>query len=327
MGNSTNNVDGFNNPILTDIYQGYSVPGSSFIRDAILPKMSVNVHTADGRKMLSTATDILRIINNVRIGRAKTAEIEVGTSKELLYKTEEHALKVMINKSDAKDYSASIEEGMRLAKIDYTEWLKEVQMLAREKALADVVFNADTYTNSEALSGTGQWSDYVNSNPKSDIKSARQTARGAAQVEINTAAMGIEVFETLEDHPILKKTNGIAPDGTVAVRSLNEAEVAKAIGIDKIVVGNVWYDNAKFGQTSSMTQLWGNYCALMYTNPNPTPSIKEKSFGYSFTLQDAVVDEYDVQDPKDASYVRVIEEYDDVILEEKAGYLFSTVVA
>jgi len=328
MGNSTNKVtDAFNNPILTRIYQGYQVPGSAFIRDSILPKLMVNVHTADGRKMLTTSTDILRILNNVRIGRAKTAEIEVGTTKATLYKTEEHALKVMITKSDAKDYSASIEEGFQLAKVDYTQWLKEVQMLAREKALADVVFATGTYTNRTALSGSNQWSDYVNSTPKADVKTARQTVRGAAQAEINTAVMGIDVFEVLEDHPILKKTNGVAPDGTVPVVSLTKAQVAKALGIDNIVVGNVWYDASKFGQTMSMTQLWGKFCALMYTNPSPSPSIREKSFGYSFTLQDAMLDEYTVEDPKGAMYVRVIEEYDDVILEEKTGYLYSSVVA
>ena len=329
MGNESSNriKDRFNNPILTRIYQGYQIPGSAFIRDQILPKLMVNVHTADGRKMLTTSTDILRIINNVRVGRSKTAEIEVGTTKARLYKTEEHSLKIMVTKSDGKDYSADWREGMELAKVDFTQWLKEVQMLAREKAVADVVSSASTFTNSTALSGSNQWNDYVNSNPKANIKTARQTVRGAAQAEINTAVMGIDVFEVLEDHPFLKKTNGVAPDGTVAVRSLTEAEVAKALGIDRLVIGNVWYDNSKFGNDMSMTQLWGKFCSLLYTNPSPTPSVREKSFGYSFTLQDAIVDEYTVDDPKDAMFIRVVEEYDDVILEEKAGYIYSTAIA
>jgi len=49
--------------------------------------------------------------------------------------------------------------------------------------------------------------------------------------------------------------------------------------------------------------------------------------GYSFVLDDAEVDSYDNTDPKYSKFVRMEEEYDDVLLDVTAAYYIDAVVA
>lgn len=314
-------------PILTRIYRGYS-PEGRFIHDQILPKVSVQSDTAQARAWASTALDPLRIHNNVIVGKSKTPEITVEMTKAALYKTERHGLKIGITKEDGKEYNKQdYIAGMAEAKIDYTEMLKWAQELGKEYALAVALFNTGTFTYNTTLAGSDQWNNYSTSDPIKDVRTAKTSVYTYSGELANVGITSQEVMFILQSHPQLRAINGVGPTGTVPVRDLTELEVAKAFGLDKIIVGKVKYESAMLGQTSSLTNIWGKYFLVAYVNPNPQPKKWQRSLGYSFVLDEPVMDTWPENDPKFVEYIRVEEEYDDVILDESTGYLLAAVIA
>jgi len=323
-----NNISVQNNPVLTEVYRGYVPEDQDFIQEQIFPTISVGSETGDIIDLGTTAEDFLRIHNTITVGRTKTPEIKVDMSKSTAYKCEKNGLKILITEEDGnemnnKDWRAGKEE----AKIMFTEFLKTCIMIGREYALASALFNTSNFTNYTTLTGADQFSDFVNSDPIGAARTARQTIRAAIGKKPNVCIMGETVFSYLQDHPQIKRTNGVAPDGTVPVRSLTEAEVAKALGVTKVIVGGAQYETKKLGITSSRSDIWGKYMLFAYINPSPKPRKFQLSLGYKFEQYAHEVDDWDVIDPKNASYVRSQGKYDDVLLDETAGYLIAGAVA
>jgi len=313
--------------VLTTLYRGYMPQDQNFIHDQILPKIKVGAKDGQVINSGSTSQEFLKVYHTITIGRSKTPEFNVQLSKADAWHTEKHSLKIMVTKDDGQKFSNSNwRAGMRDAEIMFTKMLKTAVAIGKEYAIAEALFSTTNISNNVTLTGADQWSDYVNSDPIGDVRTAKASIRSKAHMKANTMIMGIEVFEYIQDHPQIKRTNGIGPDGTVAVRSLTEAEVAKAFGVAKLIVGDVQYETAIKGQTSSLSEVWGKGVLLAYINPSPQAEEFQKSLGYSFVLDEAEVDSYDTKDPKYAKYVRKEEEYDDVILDETAAYYIDTVV-
>jgi len=323
-----NNIAILPDNVLTNLYRGYMPQESNFIHDSILPKIKVG--SKDGQVINSgtTSQEFLKIYHDIIIGRSKSPEINVQLSKADAWHTMKHSLKIMVTKDDGQKFSnADWRTGMRDAEIMYTKMLKTAVNIGKEYALASALFSTSNITKNTTLTGANRWSDFVNSDPIGDVRTGKTSVRTYSHMKANTGVMGVEVFEIIQDHPQIKKTNGVLPDGTVPVRSLTEAEVAKAFGLDRILVGNVQYESAIKGATSSLAEVWGKGFLLAYVNPNPQPEEFQKSLGYSFVLDEPEVDTYDNEDPKYSKFVRVEEEYDDVILDDTAAYYIHTVVA
>jgi len=297
----------------------------------ILPTIPVKSETGDIINLGTTASDMLRIHNNVSFGRSKTPEITFSVEKATAYKCVKRGLKTLITEEDGNKYAdqqagEDWRAGKERAKLVFTKMLKTAIMLGREVALANAVFNTSNFTNYVTLTGADQLSDFVNSDPIGLARTARNTIRKAIGMYPNTAIMGPDVYEYLVDHTQLKKTNGIGPTGTVQVQSLTKEQLAVALKVDKIIVGTAQYETKKLGETSVRSDVWGKYILFAYINPSPTPEEFQLSLGYKFEQYSNEVDDWDLIDPKNASFVRSQGKYDDVILDEKAGYLVAGAV-
>jgi hypothetical protein len=323
-----NNITIMPDEVLTTVFRGYLPKDKNFIHDEVLPKISVGSKDGQVINTGTTSQEFLKVYHDIIIGRSKSPEINVQLTKADAWHTEKHSLKIMVTKDDGLKFSnTDWRAGMRDAEIMYTKMLRSAVLVGKEYALANALFSATNITNNTTLSGANQWSDFVNSDPIGDVRTAKQSVRSNSHMRANVAIMGIEVFEIIQDHPQIKKTNGVLPDGTVPVRSLTEAEVAKAFGVEKLIVGDVQYEQAIKGATSSLAEVWGKGVLIAYVNQDPQPQEFQRSLGYSFVLDDAEVDTFPNDDPKYSSFVRVEEEYDDVILDESAAYYIAAAVA
>ena len=323
-----NNITIMPDEVLTTLFRGYMPQDQNFIHDQVLPRITVGAKDGQVINSGTTSQEFLKIYHDVIIGRSKSPEINVQLTKSDAWHTEKHSLKIMVTKDDGQKFSNSDwKAGMRDAEIMYTKMLKTAVNVGKEYALASAIFNTTKITNNTTLTGADQWSDFVNSDPIGDVRTGKQSVRSNAHMKANTGIMGIEVFEIIQDHPQIKKTNGVLPDGTVPVRSLTEAEVAKAFNLNKLLVGDVQYESAIKGATSSLSEVWGKGMLVAYVNPSPQPQEFQRSLGYSFVLDDAEIDSYDNEDPKYSKFVRMEEEYDDVLLDEAAAYYIAAAVA
>lgn len=144
-----------------------------------------------------------------------------------------------------------------------TEGVMELVKLDREQRVANQVFSLTPYLAAQrtTLSGTAQWSDFTNSDPKTVIL----TAFDACLLRPNTLIFGQAGWTIFRQHPKVVKACRPANDSGEGV--LSPQEVADMLEIDNIWVGKSWKNSAKPGQTFSKTRLWGKSVTAAYVNP------------------------------------------------------------
>ena len=155
------------------------------------------------------------------------------------------------------------------------DWLADQFMLNREIILASKIFDATAWANSTTLTGTNQWSDYENSDPVSDIKTAKQTVQQSIGRLPNTLIMGVEVWDTLIQHPSLLERFKYTQKAI-----LNKGEISTLFDIPNILVGAAVKNTADEGQDMSGSYVWPKNALLAYITPRP--GLRVPSAGYTF---------------------------------------------
>jgi hypothetical protein len=212
------------------------------------------------------------------------------------------------------------------------EGTTELVALDRERRVADLYFNANTYpaANRTTLSGTSQWSDYANSDPYSAIMAARD----GMLMPFNTAVLGRLAWSKLRVHP--KITAALAPssNGNSGTSNANGAPasvqaVAELLELDRLLIGESWINTAKPGQTPTLVRVWGKHMALFHNNP--LASIRGNAITFGFTAEFGNRVSGSIPEPKTglrgAQRVRVGESVNELVCASDVGYYFQNVVA
>ena len=210
--------------------------------------------------------------------------------------------------------------------------ISELVALDREKRVADLIFNQNTYpaANRATLSGTSQWSDYTNSDPYTAI----QTALDGMLMRPNRAIIGRLAWSRLRVHP--KITAALAPSATGNTSTSNAGgqpatlqAVADLLELDEILVGEAFINTAKPGQTASLSRCWGKHMAFLHQNPVATIRGNAVTFGFTAEWGNRVAGS--MPEPKvglrGAQRVRVGESVNELIVASDVGYYFQNIVA
>lgn len=301
---------------LTNVSQKYEPKG--LIADMILPKLVTKQSTG---KIGKYGLGHLRIENAVMGGRGQARRVEVRQYLSDAYFVKPHGLEDWIT---PEEY-ANVELPFDVER-DTTKMLTLALALGKEKAIADTLRDTSIITQNATLSGTSQWSDYVNSDPVVDIKTAKGVARGTSGVVVDTLIADWLVIETLRYHPKLVRSLGFADN---RAGQLSEAEIAKALGLRKILVADVMYNSAKEGQTEALGNLWGKD-AILAVCPD-SAALEQKSLGYRVVSTDVgdgiKVYKQPVVNPPGAKSIIVKDAYDMVLTDVKCAYLYKTAIA
>ncbi len=236
-------------PELTAIAIAYR--NQRLIADDVLPRVGVGVQTF---KYLKHTKEDRFTIPDTKVGRkSKPNEVDFSAT-EVEASTQDYALDDPIPQADIDNAPQNYNPLGSSA-----EGLTQLIMLDREKRVADLVFDAAQYAaaNKVTLSGTGQWSDYTNSDPVSNI----MTGLDACIMRPSAMVIGRAAFSKLAMHPkIAKAVLGNSGDVTIATRQ----QIAALFELEDVLVGEGWLNTAKKGQTASMARVWGKHCALIY---------------------------------------------------------------
>lgn len=203
------------------------------------------------------------------------------------------------------------------------EGLTDLIMLAREIRTAGLVFTAANYPvgNKATLSGTSQWSDYVNSDPAGAIMAALD----ALIFRPNIMVVGRAVYTKLIMHPkIVAAIFGNNQSAGIVARQ----QLATLFELDAIYVGEGWVNTAKKGQTPALARVWGKHCSLLYRDLR-ADTRGGTSFGYTAqwgsriagALPDAKIG------MRGGQRVRVGESVKELITASDLGYMFENAVA
>jgi hypothetical protein len=299
-------------PQLTAIAIGYR--NQSYIADAVLPRVSVGRQEF---KWWLYPEDETFAAPDSRVGRrSKPNEVDL-TATESTSKTEDFGLDDPIPWADIENAPAG-RDPRDQAVMQLTDYI----MLSREKRCADLVFAAGSYPTGykATLSSSGQWS-HADSTPVTAINNALDTPL----MRPNVMVIGRQAWTILATHPhIIKAVQGNSGDRGIASRQ----QVAELFELEEILVGASRLNTAKKGQAATLARVWGKHCALIHRN-RLADTRGGLTFGYTAEWGGRVAGAMEDRNIglRGGEVVRVGESVKELIVANKAGYLFTDAVA
>lgn len=250
-------------PSLVAIAVGYKQ--ARLIADQVLPRVPVN--TQNFRYLKYGTADQFQMPDTT-VGRKSAPNQIDWSSTELTATVVDQGLDTPVPNADVLAWEQAQQAGPGFtsqASPDARATMLVMQSVQnrREYRAANLVFNANSYgaSNKVTLSGTGQWSDYTNSDP---LKAILGYFDGML-MRPNIGTMGRLVATQLRSHPkICKAVFGNATDaGIVPLRAL-----ADLLELDDIYVGDAYVNTAAPGQPAVMGRAWGKHASFSYRDMN-----------------------------------------------------------
>lgn len=254
------------------------------IADDVLPRVPVD--TESFRYIKYSVADSFNA-PDTRVGRLSAPNQITWGSSEQTDSVNDEGLDSPVPNKDILAWQKAREIGQGMAsQVDplalATEMVMETVENRREVRAANLVFNASSYgaNNKVTLSGTGQWSDYANSDPLVAIKGYFDTML----VRPNIGVLGRLVATKLCMHP--KVVGAVFKNGTtggsVPIRAL-----ADQLELDDIYVGDAYVNTAAPGQAATMSRVWGKHAAFTFRDKQANTRGKV-SFGYTAQYGDRI---------------------------------------
>jgi hypothetical protein len=297
-------------PALSNVSVKYT--NDTFIADLVLPVIRVSKQT--GKYYIYDKSN-LRVDKTNRAAGSPANEVSFGLSLSGVFACDDHALKGFV----ADEIQDQAEAALNPL-VDETENVTEKLLLDRELAAATLLTNTANLTQNTTLASTAQWSDYSNSDPIGDIRTARTTIHTNTFKKPNTIVMGKQVFDILCEHPAIIERIKYSQLGVVTTELL-----ARIFQVEKIIVGEAGYNTANEGQTDSLSYVWGKHAIVAYISPKI--SIKMLTLGATFTYLTRTVKRWRDED-REGTYVRIGQDnYVQKIIAAAAGYLIKNAVA
>lgn len=310
-------------PQLTAISLAYR--NQRLIADAVLPRIPV---ASTSFKWSQYKKEDAFTIPDTRVGRKGDVNEIDWSASEQAASTLDFGLEDAIPQSDLLNAQAAMKtQGVMPINPTQrsTELLSDLIALDREVRVANLVFNTSSYAsgNKSTLSGTGQWSDYTNSNPISAIMAAMDTML----MRPNKMVIGQSVATALRQHP--KVVNAIMGNFTSAGIVPLQA-LADMLELDEILVGQGFVNTAKKGQSASLSRVWGKHAVMYYEAPVIASVESTLTFGFTAEFGNRVAGTIE-NDPdiglRGGTRVRVGESLKEIIAANDIGYMFQNAIA
>lgn len=301
--------------LLTQVSVMYKPQG--LVAENLLPMVPVKQSTG---KLGKYGTNHLRIDVSTVGGRGAYRRVEAITRSTASYQIDDHGLEGLVTQSDYRNVQLPFK-----AEEDEVLGLTSILSIQKEQVLAAALTNTANLTQNVTLSGTGQYSDYANSDPLGDFATARQTIIDACGAPANVAVMDYDVWNKLRFHPALLDSLGFKwarPGG------LKEDEMAVALGVDKVLVPMGRYESAVEGQASSLASIWGKHVVFAVAPDKAQPY--QVSLGYYLGYEGATprkVYKYPVNNPPESTGILVQDSYQFLLSNVNAGYLIKNAIA
>jgi hypothetical protein len=303
------------NPAYAAIAVAYS--NSRLIADDVLPRTPVA--TQEFKYLVHTLADSFTL-PETRVGRKSQPNQVEFSSTERTDATFDHGLDDTIPQADIDNAA-----GSRLPdpKAKAVRNLTDLILLAREVRVANLVFAQGSYgvNNRITLSGTSQWSDFVNSNPVDAIAGYLD----ACVMRPNIGVFGRATWTKLAQHPrvCLAVFGNNTNAGIVSRRAF-----ADLFELDDIYVGEGWVNTARKGQAVNMQRVWGKHASFLHRNLQ-ADNTQGATFGITAQWGPRIAGDMVDMDVglRGGSRLRVGESVKELVTANDLGYLVTNAVA
>ena len=297
-------------PALSNVSIKYT--NDVFIADLVLPMVKVAKQT--GKYYVYDKSN-LRVDKTARAAGSAANEIDFGVAPTGTFACDDHALKGFVADEIQDQADAALNP-----LVDETETVTEKLLLDREINAAALLTSTATLTQNVTLATTAQWSDYSNSDPIGDVRTARTTIHQNTFKKPNTLILGKQAFDILIEHPQIIERIKYSQLGVVTAELL-----ARVFQVEKVIVGEAGQNTAVEGQTDSLSYIWGKNAIVAYIAPQIR--IKMLTLGVTFTYSTRLVKRWRDED-REGTYVRIgNDNYVQKIIAAAAGYLIKNCVA
>ncbi len=244
---------GDTHPIVKGMLLGALYPG--FIGDKAVP--TIETLTQAGTYLIGGDREGLDKHETKRALGSKPNTVSMSNSSAK-FACEERALEIELDYAELDIAEAhGAKETLKL-KRRAGHIIHYILHLVRELEIAEKVFGYDNYDSGQriTLSGSDQWSDN-DSDPEGVIIDAVEAFETQAGISPNTLILGVQVYNTLKQHPALKSF--ISDNRSKKVR---HEDMLEFFDVENILVGKgIYRDNGV------VSRIWGKKAALLYLPP------------------------------------------------------------
>lgn len=284
---------------------------SGYLADQVLPSVSVVKESAAYWVYDKSRFDTP---DSKRAPRSEYNRIDWNVTTDT-YLAEQYGLEGEIDDEERKNAASPLD-----LDVDTTEIVTDMVLNNRERRVANIVLDTAVITQNVTLAGVDQWSDYANSDPLDDVKTARITIyTGAPGYTPNMLEMGYQVLEVIKLHPDIKEIVKYTERAIITKQIL-----AAVFEVDEVLVGKVVRRSSKEGAADAFTDIWGKDVLVFFSEGRP--SLKRASLGYQMRQNELRVFRYR-EDKRDTDVIRVSEKQDEKIVSAALGYLIKAAVA
>lgn len=267
---------------LTNVSVAYLQDNDVYVADKIFPMVPVQ-HQTDVY-FVWTKGDFFRDEAQQRADATESA----GTGVNLT--TQTYSAKVWALHQDiGTQIRANADAAVDLDTIS-TQHLMQKMLIRRDRIfmstfMATTPWGANVATGTTAAAGgvpgttsTVYWDDEANSDPFADIFLGQTTILQNTGYMPNRLLLSWQAFQALRKHPlIIDRIKYTTPTMT---GTINEALMAAAFAVDRVVVSKAVYNTAAEGVTASMSFIAGKHALLVYAAPSP--GLMQPTAGYTF---------------------------------------------
>ena len=251
-------------PVLSNIAQGYL--NSDFVGERLFP---FTIVPKTRGKYVKFGREHFRVYNTRRAPRADVRRIDWGVASGDLT-TQERALESAVDALEIKEATPPIRPEERAAML-----VQKAILLEHEYDSSVLAQDAAKYqsANKVTLTGTGQWTDETNSNPISDITTAKEAIRQAIGAYPSSIVFGATAWNSFKKHPKVRAY--LASD---VLEVITPEMASRILEIPNVSVGRAVYENA----AGTLADLWGDNVVLAWVPPQSERSVEVPSYGYTF---------------------------------------------
>lgn len=302
--------DVYVDPALSQVSIKYT--NDTFIADVVCPMIKVAKMT--GKYFVYDKSN-LRIDRTQRALGSPANEVDFGVDPTGTYICSDHALKEFTPDQIQDQADAALNP-----LVDSVENITEKLLLDREQNAANLLTSTSNLTQNVTLAGTAQWSDYTNSDPIGDVRTARTTIHQNTFKKPNTLILGKQVYDILIEHPAIIERIKYSQLGVVTPELL-----ARVFQVEKILVGEAGSNTAKEGQTDALSYVWGKNAVVAYIAPQIR--LKMLTLAATFVYGVRTAKRWRDED-REGTYVRIgNDNYVQQIIAAAAGYLIAAATA
>lgn len=296
-------------PILTSVVQGYSVP--EFIGSALFPEVRVSKRAG---YIIKFGREDFSLFDTRRAPGARTKRRQITYSSEL-YSLYQDAIEGELP-IEFLEESEGLPMDLQREAAEGAKYSIDLRLEYDRAKLATDATRYDT-NHKVTLSGTAKWSDST-SKPKAAVNSWKDVIRQSTGMYPNTAVIGPQIFNALDQHPEIRDQFKYTNDNSLTLDMMK-----RYFNVDRVVVGtSVILDDA----TGENVDIWGNNFVLAYV-PQSVTTRRAPSYGYTYVLNGYPMSERPYYDNNHRTwFFPVFAERSPVITGQGAGFLAQTVV-